>query len=561
MTSIARMPSLPELWSRTQGTAAERTQQLLELFDEVGIPETHAGALHIAGLVKERRFEDIARLLSPGGSSVRAHNASLDGMRAGGFVSRPLAFDDKPSTVERSEPQSLARHGMFRGSGVLSDAQRAWVVQNSQRPSGTHAPACPVTSMYHLEGIALWLSPLVYDAKSGASSDRVGTDALLQCVAASLAHPKTGAFFADIAKRGSLDDVLKARRLTELILAIQFGESEDLPSINAFNPYAWRRMLAATDIGGELDAVARDAAARGRSDIAAAVARVRDSDGEPLSARVGARARTEALGHSATAAAIAATGVVSSAVAVNMVRPRPANVDRLIARGRAFVTPHERESLEAFARLPRADRQVGTRAERIASDAAWSVMQRLCAQCSLSQTEREIAAASIPISISASTAFPRAQEALLGILTLTDGRGLSRLNAIWLRENKSTYADGTGDIEIDSAAPEYETSRLMFHEVGHAAEQEDPGLALGLRAWVERRSAGRPDVSLRDRGYNSDALAKDGDFLEPYVGRLYEGATEVLSMGLEQFCNAGTLAEFFVGDEEHFALTLGWLAR
>jgi hypothetical protein len=54
-------------------------------------------------------------------------------------------------------------------------------------------------------------------------------------------------------------------------------------------------------------------------------------------------------------------------------------------------------------------------------------------------------------------------------------------------------------------------------------------------------------------------MAYPGNWINPYVGKVYDDypSTEVVSMGLEQFASPRAMAQFYLKDKEHFALTLG----
>jgi hypothetical protein len=53
-----------------------------------------------------------------------------------------------------------------------------------------------------------------------------------------------------------------------------------------------------------------------------------------------------------------------------------------------------------------------------------------------------------------------------------------------------------------------------------------------------------------------------GNFTDHYVGKICSGkATEVYSMGLEQFANPEALSAFALKENEHFLLILGVILR
>ncbi len=60
--------------------------------------------------------------------------------------------------------------------------------------------------------------------------------------------------------------------------------------------------------------------------------------------------------------------------------------------------------------------------------------------------------------------------------------------------------------------------------------------------------------------YSDGGLAYPGEFVHPYVGRVYDNnTTEVLSMGTEHLASADRMQQLYEKDPEHLALILGIL--
>ena len=76
-----------------------------------------------------------------------------------------------------------------------------------------------------------------------------------------------------------------------------------------------------------------------------------------------------------------------------------------------------------------------------------------------------------------------------------------------------------------------------FHEIGHMIEESNPDILRINKEWVESRTQGEREVGLnkifRGWGYGKNEVTKKDDFISPYIGKTYDDATEVLSMGLE----------------------------
>lgn len=103
--------------------------------------------------------------------------------------------------------------------------------------------------------------------------------------------------------------------------------------------------------------------------------------------------------------------------------------------------------------------------------------------------------------------------------------------------------------------------KTLWHEMGHIVEYEDAHLQEGLRAFRDSRATG-PAVPLNDiigrKQYEAYERAVPGKFFDPYVGKVYtDGATEVLSMGIEMFANIGSMRRLYNEDAEHFHLIMG----
>lgn len=96
--------------------------------------------------------------------------------------------------------------------------------------------------------------------------------------------------------------------------------------------------------------------------------------------------------------------------------------------------------------------------------------------------------------------------------------------------------------------------RTGIHELMHRLEHLDKTILEKEKAFYEKRTAGEKLQKLRDvtgnKGYNVREVTKVDNFLEPYMGRDYDGrAYELLSMGVEwMYTNPTELAK----DKEMF---------
>lgn len=104
--------------------------------------------------------------------------------------------------------------------------------------------------------------------------------------------------------------------------------------------------------------------------------------------------------------------------------------------------------------------------------------------------------------------------------------------------------------------------RTLFHELGHHLESDSMVLA-AAKAFLEKRREGdklhKLSVLAGHNGYGPKELAYKDSWFDVYVGKHYANTTEVLSMGVESFCDDATLMERIQTDPEHFALIAGFM--
>lgn len=82
-----------------------------------------------------------------------------------------------------------------------------------------------------------------------------------------------------------------------------------------------------------------------------------------------------------------------------------------------------------------------------------------------------------------------------------------------------------------------------FHEIGHMVEYFNPDVLRIEKEWINSRTAGEGYTRLKDifprSKYKSKEVTKKDNFISPYIGKSYDDATEVLSMGLESMFEPG----------------------
>lgn len=106
------------------------------------------------------------------------------------------------------------------------------------------------------------------------------------------------------------------------------------------------------------------------------------------------------------------------------------------------------------------------------------------------------------------------------------------------------------------------TRATLFHELAHHLEADPLALAAG-KGFLEKRREGNEVHRLRDLtgndGYRTNEYAYKDSWFNPYIGKHYDDATEVFSMGVESFSDPEVLAQRLAQDPEHFALVLGYM--
>ncbi len=102
----------------------------------------------------------------------------------------------------------------------------------------------------------------------------------------------------------------------------------------------------------------------------------------------------------------------------------------------------------------------------------------------------------------------------------------------------------------------YIERRVMVHELGHWLEEGVPGLHRRAKAFWTKRTKGQEwEIFAKDRGLGEERF-KPGNFLSKYMGKMNEGNSELISMGLELlYSNPRRLLQ----DKEYLEWLLGAL--
>lgn len=149
------------------------------------------------------------------------------------------------------------------------------------------------------------------------------------------------------------------------------------------------------------------------------------------------------------------------------------------------------------------------------------------------------------------------RESAIDFLRLTNGIGSKALKKFVKDSNRAHMHEPTGLLSVGLAR-----KADIFHEMGHFAEKESPGSVQKYTDWIKSRATGVQERLSKLTGitkYAKTETAYPDNFYNPYVGKVYFGATEVLSMGLEKFTDPAQMLDLWKKDKEHFTLVVDFL--
>lgn len=130
----------------------------------------------------------------------------------------------------------------------------------------------------------------------------------------------------------------------------------------------------------------------------------------------------------------------------------------------------------------------------------------------------------------------------------------------FFKQEDRAYHASDGWINIGDAP----SKDVLFHELGHQLEQDNPELGEAARAWMRSRATGPQQKLSKLTGtkYGDDEVALPDHFADAYIGKVYKsGMTEVVSMGLEHFGHASDMKYLLDRDPEHFYFLVGALSQ
>jgi hypothetical protein len=178
-----------------------------------------------------------------------------------------------------------------------------------------------------------------------------------------------------------------------------------------------------------------------------------------------------------------------------------------------------------------------------------------------SRDDAEASAANIDVSGLSKHLQRQTVRAAADFYQLT-GKGFD-IQTIRLESDRSYALDTDKSIGLEDLNPKARR-RILFHEMGHHAEFNDPESTKLASDWVRERASGEPESLSKMTGlrYGDNEVAFPDRFISPYVGKHYDdGFTEVHSMGLENFADGHALTEFFKKDPDHFDLMIRYIRQ
>lgn len=140
---------------------------------------------------------------------------------------------------------------------------------------------------------------------------------------------------------------------------------------------------------------------------------------------------------------------------------------------------------------------------------------------------------------------------------LLNGR-IDECRIVTTGSNRASASLNTSTIDIDG---EFNRT-VLYHEMSHLLERDMLLREVNGR-FIRDRATGEAEqirVLTNNYQYSADEMALPDGFLDPYVGKLYfSGATEVASMGVQQFTSPEHMYQLYDADPEMFNIIVGMM--
>lgn len=153
---------------------------------------------------------------------------------------------------------------------------------------------------------------------------------------------------------------------------------------------------------------------------------------------------------------------------------------------------------------------------------------------------------------------------------LTKGKGAGSIKKLTYERDRASANPEKEVVDVGKSP----TKQILFHEMAHHMEYNNPAIASAAIGWIRSRSSSPPqklkDITGNQR-YRDNEVAYQDKFLSPYVGKVYpvkgkdgkvtlRPATEAISMAVERMATPADMVNFYRQDPEHFKFVLGILA-
>lgn len=149
---------------------------------------------------------------------------------------------------------------------------------------------------------------------------------------------------------------------------------------------------------------------------------------------------------------------------------------------------------------------------------------------------------------------------LLEVIRFTTGEGAYLIDNIIYDDDRAYANSRAGVINTGLRSTRTFQKRDLWHEYGHMLEDSNPVVQKAAQDWIRERATGEltPLKELTGTNYDESEVAFPDKWYSDYTGKFYPwGSTEVVSMGLEKFSDASSMAMLYNQDREHFEFILG----
>ena len=100
------------------------------------------------------------------------------------------------------------------------------------------------------------------------------------------------------------------------------------------------------------------------------------------------------------------------------------------------------------------------------------------------------------------------------------------------KKGRSCYKTKKNQVQMGNNDP-----AVVVHEMSHWLEEKVPGIREEVQAFYEKRTQGEKPVKMSEatgnKAYRDTEVTKVDKWLNPYMGKEYKNASEILSMGME----------------------------